>query len=680
MSAVQWLSFIPKLGENVQAWETLRQFAAAFGVLAKAGADQERNVAAERLRRGGLQAAVSCKGGEHQYLVAALHVLADLVKQGWRVRVAKGSVEVARPVDAVNDGEGLRERVRRQLHAQRDEQLRQRSVREFIHSMETRRLFGDQFVSIFSLMRDGPELAHRLRDLQDLGSAEARLEAGPTVIRPYLQFFTEEDRCSWTGLRLIDVWRYFRHTWANPHKSVPGRTMMVLVRDAAAPFHPVLGIAALSSAAVAMTVRDEMIGWTSRQVVQRIRKDPTDALAAWLQNTVDEAINEIYIVDLLRRELVSLHALQQPTSDAVKALDAEAKRQRKQHYRLMDAKTYKRGPKPEKMTPDDWVQQAEWMLFVSKRCQELAHLLKVRMALRKHFGEKPSKEGLTRLVETGEGREAVARVVRKAKADHVGTAIADLTVCGALPPYNEVLGGKLVAMLMTSPEVAVEYKRRYGGVPSVIASSMAGRRVIRPADLVYLGTTSLYAQRPTQYDRISITLDPGTPSDGAAVRYEYLGRTLGVGTFQFGEKTVEALGRLLANSRRGQRVNSVFGEGVNPRLRKIRDGLDTLGLSSDELLQHGAPRLVYGVALAANVGEYLLGLENRPRYYFPMEAPAAVTQQIGAWWARRWLLPRVARPETLKRVAGHHLVYPMTHRARVPLPEADINQRLLFGD
>src|SRR2546423_12894361 len=132
---------------------------------------------------------------------------------------------------------------------------------------------------------------------------------------------------------------------------------------------------------------------------------------------------------------------------------------------------------------------------------------------------------IVQFVSTRDGRDAVAKIVRKAKADRVGTAIADLTVCGGVPPYNEILGGKLVAMLMTSPEVVVEYRRRYGGVPSVIASSMAGRPVVRPADLVFVGTTSLYAQRPTQYDRIAIPLDPDGPPGGPAVRYEYLGRT-----------------------------------------------------------------------------------------------------------------------------------------------------------
>jgi len=32
-----------------------------------------------------------------------------------------------------------------------------------------------------------------------------------------------------------------------------------------------------------------------------------------------------------------------------------------------------------------------------------------------------------------------------------------------MPPYNEVLGGKPVAMFMVGPEVVAEYRRRYGG-------------------------------------------------------------------------------------------------------------------------------------------------------------------------------------------------------------------------
>ena len=99
-------------------------------------------------------------------------------------------------------------------------------------------------------------------------------------------------------------------------------------------------------------------------------------------------------------------------------------------------------------------------------------------------------------------------------------------------------------MLMMSPEVVAEYRRRYAGMPSVIASSMARRPIVRPADLAFIGTTSLYGQRPCQYDRVTF---PHMGADGKRVvlRYEYLGRTQGLGTFHFGEQTVKDMGLLL---------------------------------------------------------------------------------------------------------------------------------------
>src|SRR5262249_33128494 len=159
--------------------------------------------------------------------------------------------------------------------------------------------FEGQLVSVFSLMRDGKELAAKLAGVVSAPDND-RLRLAAETVSPYLQFIRGEgDRCRWTGLRLMDIWRYFRHTWASPYKSVPGRTVMVLVRDAAAPSHPVMGIAALSSAAVAVTARDEKVGWTPDAVVEKLRERPTAKLAAWLKRIVDDAVEEIYKVDLL---------------------------------------------------------------------------------------------------------------------------------------------------------------------------------------------------------------------------------------------------------------------------------------------------------------------------------------------------------------------------------------------
>ncbi len=223
-------------------------------------------------------------------------------------------------------------------------------------------------------------------------------------------------------------------------------------------------------------------------------------------------------------------------------------------------------------------------------------------------------------------------------------------------------------MLMASPEVVVEYRRRYGGIPSVIASSMAGRPVYRAADLVFIGTTSLYGQRPSQYDSIRIPRDPGAADSEPGIRYDYLGRTQSIGTFQFGDQTVAQLALLLAQSKRGQQVNSVFGEGVNPRLRKLRDGLDALGLPTDDLLNHGGPRLVYVVELIENTHDFLLGMEKQPRYLLPLKSPKQTTRLIARWWMSRWLLPRIGKEGILERVATHSFIHPIRHGARVRVP------------
>ena len=397
--------------------------------------------------------------------------------------------------------------------------------------------------------------------------------------------------------------------------------MMALVRDAAAPCHPVIGIAALSSATVAMTVRDDDIGWTAASVVEELQTRPTTKLARWLKEINDAAIDEIYKVDFFEDQVFSPRDIKKPSPAVIKRLVELGRQRRLEHHRYMESGAYKKTEAPADLPDEHWEAQARISLFGSKRALELAQFLGVRMVLLRYFKEAPSKNCLSQLVSDREGREAVAKIVRKAKADRVGTAIADLTVCGALPPYNEILGGKLVAMLLVSPEIVQEYQRRYGRTPSIIASSMAGRPVSRPAELVFIGTTSLYGQRPSQYDRIRIPdgLEPGN----GGLRYEYLGRTRGLGTFQFGDQTAVELARLVAQSKSGQQVNSVFGEGVNPRLRKIRDGLDALGLATDKLLDHGAPRLVYGVRLARNVRAYLLGMDKSPKYLLARKEAAS---------------------------------------------------------
>lgn len=601
---------------------------------------------------------------KHQaiYRASAL-VLTDLALQGWRLRIGpNNSVAVAKQASS-KSREHARHAIRMQELLKRDAQLARPSVRAFIRRMEAKSLFNERFVSIFDLMRDGHELSGALREARNCPANGDALNA---VVRPYIQFVDSQKRCSFTGLRLMDIWRYFRHTWTNQYASVPGRSISILVRDAAAENHPVMGIAAISSPIIQIGERDKWLGWHPDTFIGRLQANPTARLAQWLHTTVDAAIKEIYVADLVKLKLVSRWRIERPTSDAVRRLRIYAIQQKKRHFRVSRRADF-RDDATNTDTVIHWRKQARMPLFRSKRARALADLLDVRMHLRSHFKGCLTAKKLKEFVDSGVGRRTVAKVVRKAKADRVGVAMADMTVCGAVQPYNAVLVGKLVSMLAVGPSVVAEYKRRYGHAVSQIASSMAGRPIIRPPNLVYLGTTSLYGNGSSQYNRVKVPARLLGGTSDAHLEYIEIGQSESFGTSQFSDETVAALVDCLRQSTNGERVHSIFGEGSSPRLRRTREGLALLGFPEQTLLQHGRRRGVYGVMLASNARDYLIGLDQVPQFLVPIKGETG-DQAIVSWWRHRWLSGRIQSDQVLKQVAEHQHIHPMRHGARVRLP------------
>lgn len=609
-------------------------------------------------------------------LLASTSVLLDLAHQGWQFKVEKSRLRARPPAAHVADPAAEKARIRRQELVKREEQLSEPPTREFIRSMERRRMHGNTLVSVLNLMCDGRELARKIRDAAS-GSSGSVAEALDGVVQPYLQFVDDKAICEWTGLRLQDVWRYFRHTWTNQYVSVPGRTMFFLVRDAGAPFHPVMGIAALSSPIVQIRERDIWLGWHPSAFLTRARENPTDKIARWLRQTVDSAIAEIHTADLAD-SVITRAQLRRPTDETISKLVAFGRKEREKHHRLMSSKDYKRADQAARRGPDFWLHQAETHLFKSKRALVLAELLRCDLVLRELLGKRPSAAGLRKLLSDPTGVAVVTRILRKAKADRVGILMADISVCGALPPYGALLGGKLVAMLATSPEVVAAYRRRYSKATSEIASSMKGKAVVRDPSLVFLGTTSLYGSGSSQYNRITIPCDRLGGAAGQLIRYYEQGKSEAFGTSHFSRRTVKALEKLVSQSERGQRVNHVFGEGTSPKMRKIREGLELLGLRADLLLKHGRKRVVYCVPLISNYTDFLVGMDRKPKYLMPLSNARGRSDAIVQWWRERWFRQRAIKPEVLAQVESHNLTYPVVHGARVVLPTINSSQDDFF--
>jgi len=598
-------------------------------------------------------------------LQLAKNVVLDLAGQSWQIKIEGRNVHVHSPVPSQGSSVDEKGRVRRGHLIERDMQLSRRAVSDFIRDMEHQRLSNGSWHSIFSLMRDGRELAENLKAASAITDKDARAAHLAQIISPYIQFVEGDVVCEHTGLRLRDIWRYFRLTWVNNYKSVPGRSIMILIRDAAAPNHPVIGIAALASSVVQQKVRDEYIGWDTETFITEFTKHPTKKIARRLAEAWQHLISGIYLDDLLKDAELGFRRKHLRTSDAelINRLRREAQAARASHQRSPHTALHKAGTA--RIEESDWELKARTALFRSKRCLLLASLLSIRATLASHKVDPANLKSLKAAVQSAQVRAAIGQLVRLIKAEHVGIDMMDVVVCGAIAPYNVVLGGKLVCMLLGSPEVVKYYNAKYQNQPSIIASSMKGEPVHRPHNLVLLCTTSLYGIGSSQYNRIKVPAEllGGRPED----RLEYckLGVSAGFGSFHFSQETLKWV-KVLLGRKTNRLVNSIFGEGVNPLIRKIREALDEVGLLSDKILWHGNERVVYAVPLARNFREVLLGIEKRPKYLIPQTDAQAKTAALAEYWRRRWLASRIYTDGIIDNVAAHTLAHPIRHGARVP--------------
>ena len=160
--------------------------------------------------------------GDSLKLRTILLLVADLYEQGWLVSSRGGAITFEPPgleraqSETVDD---IKDRARRALQAARLRQLGEPSVRAFLERTEKRRIRGNgsRKASIVDLIDDGADLSRRLRLANLLPDAE-RDSTLAELIDPVVEVCEAGARCPDTGLPLIDIWRYFRHTWAHEYR------------------------------------------------------------------------------------------------------------------------------------------------------------------------------------------------------------------------------------------------------------------------------------------------------------------------------------------------------------------------------------------------------------------------------------------------------------------------------
>lgn len=584
--------------------------------------------------------------------LATLQVLIDLSKQGWIFQVQDGVLTLKMENDNVDDKAHIRYR----LSAERNAQFKSKSVQTFIKTLETPKEYNGKHISVKNLIGDANYLQEAIKN-------------GQQICAPYVQLVSNS-RDEKTGYRLSDIWRYFRYTWSIPYRTMPGRNLFYLVRDGLQTYHPVIGIFALGNSVLNLTVRDDDIGWTVDAIKKELERknrvaycqqtlsktggntvkvkistpietdfeyqqrieDYSNQIYPLLFKNINTAIDEIYVKDLGYHRQTKY-----PKQEYIDSLLAMSEKLRKLAI----------NNKNNEVNPN-WEEETHSTLFKRKRASELAKLLTAKRAFQLTTGEN-NHERLLNIMSSEAGRKAVNTALIANRKCKIGSNMMEIIVCGSIPPYNDLLGGKLVSILACSPIVIRDYTRRYEKQISEIASRMKGKKVIRDSRLAFLGTTSLYSIGSSQYNRIKVPLE-----NGRFLKYRKVGITEGYGTVYFSTETTTLFSRILEIKDGGKRINHVFGEGTSPRFRMISRGLSTIGIHADAFLRHYSPRIVYSIDLASNTKKFLMGLTDNLDYAFDInndEQIFAKTDELIQYWYKRWLLKRLTTVDIIERLS-----------------------------
>ena len=422
--------------------------------------------------------------------------------------------------------------------------------------------------------------------------------------------------------------------------------------------------------------RDDALGWSTNSLRKRLlaaNDQERLTVGRHLLTVLRSDIDGIYADDLgvdaepwSGRTVARLREQESNAAFNRRQTLADAGDERSAEYHLI------KGAHDDALDPDaddvDWLQVARTVLYQRKRAGTLADLIQAWNALGPWHIDTET-DALLHALDDERARAACEVVLRRIKQRAATENLMEIITCGAVPPYGDVLGGKLVAMLLAAPRVVKDVTDRYTGRVSLIASGLQGRPVVRQPALAVLTTSSLYAIGSSQYNRIRIPA-PAVGDGSGQISYDRIGRTDSFGTVHFAPDTADALSELAQMDDDNRRfVNHLFGEGMSPKLRAVRTGIEALGLDPDEFLRHHSPRLLYAARLAHNAEDLMLGLATEPHYILQPTDGSDGVGEIAAHWRSRWLEPRLAGGRLLDRLRDHQGLVPLSgeiNRAATP--------------
>lgn len=198
--------------------------------------------------------------------------------------------------------------------------------------------------------------------------------------------------------------------------------------------------------------------------------------------------------------------------------------------------------------------------------------------------------------------------------------VMDAYVLGAVPPYNDLLVGKLIALATTTNEIRKQFRVRYSKNVTVISQES------KKPDLVLVTTTSALGKSST-YNRLCLP---------RGISFNSIGFTAGYGHFHVSDELFDRLRNWLRQENDDYADGHAYGKGPNWRMRTLLRAFNKLGIDKSAM-NHGIKREIFIAPLAENYRDILTGQSRRPSY---LTLPF---REVFSQFRERWLIPRSER-------------------------------------
>ena len=569
-------------------------------------------------------------------------LLADLVDLGWSIEITRKGFEISPPKYVKSDEAKIKARNSNWRAAEND--IRNLQDVTFINKLRKPPV-DSKNKSIDLLVDNGDELKKLFEKVNSLKDENKKVEALKKIIKPEIQHCFLDETCSFTGLRLMDIWRYFRLTWSMPYQTSNARTMPFLVRNGARPNKPIIGIFQLVNPFFNNTGRNSFLRWdnylSAAQEIKNKNLTVNELADAFLQ-VIDKSLKETRYDDLIDDQ----NLIKKPTQKVISKLTdlAEQYRIEETEEEKIQFKKIKIKTRREVETP---LTKSSEKMYLKKRSKRLSKLLFARMIFNEYNLKKNPKKAITIMLQIKDGQRAMNIALEYIRQGIYSTQAADLNVCGSIAPYNELLGGKLITLLSTSKNVMEKYDENYKKEKSIISSAVAGRDIIKPSKLLFLTVSSLYDIASSQYNRLKL-YQKDYPKLKTDLIFHEAGFTEGIGSYHISQKTSDLMNDLTGKVKKYEK-KSISGKGHSHKIRKIIIGLKILNLKPDDIMMHNQRRrnYVFFHKNKKNMIKYLYGLKKVENFNH-CSSDLSITDA----WFKRWVTKRIQRKETLDKLAN----------------------------